>query len=88
MTESNRTKLLLEFRQPTSPAKNSVLDIPYEEEGKCLAASIEEDIGSFSLHPKYSIQQLRSIKRIKMRHSPREIRRKSRTTIPLEAMEI
>ena len=74
-------------RQLLSPAKNSVLDIPYKEEGKCLAACIEEDVGSFSLRPKYSKRQLRRMVRIKMRHSPREIRRKSCTTIPMEVIE-
>ena len=73
-------------RQLASPAKNSVLDIPYKEEGKCLAASIEEDVGSFSLCPAYSRRQLRRIKQIKMRHSPREIRRKT-TIAQMEGIE-
>jgi len=64
MVSSNRTCLLLETSLPER-AKKSDVGFPYKE-GKHLPNSIEEDVGSFSLHPTYSKKQLRKIHRMKM----------------------
>ena len=50
--------------EPT-PLTQLVSSIPVKE-GKKLPASITEDVGSFSLSPSYSSQQLRTIKRLKI----------------------
>ena len=64
MDSNVRTRLLLETLLPEQ-AKKSDVGFPYEE-GKHLPNSIEEDVGSFSLHPTYSKKQLRRIHRMKM----------------------
>jgi len=62
MAENCRTSLLLGTSLPER-AKNSDTGFPYKE-GEHLAYSIEEDVGSFSLHPTYSKKQLRRIHRL------------------------
>ena len=64
MSQNYRTRLLLETLLPEREKKSDV-GFPYEE-GKHLPNSIEEDVGSFSLHPTYSKKQLRKIHRMKM----------------------
>jgi len=44
------------------------------KEGKNLPNSVTEDIGGFSLMPRYSAKQLRGIHRRKMRHLKMERR--------------
>ena len=48
-----------------NPLTQLVQSLPVKE-GKKLAASISEDVGSFSLSPAYSSKQLRTIKRLQM----------------------
>lgn len=78
--ETNKIECLVEVWQP-KPVENLVGRIPAKE-GENLPASIEEDVGSFSLCPSYSKKQLRRIHCLRMKNSGREMRRLSRKTIP------
>ena len=86
MQSTQNQCLIREIRQPTS-AENLVGRSPVKE-GKNLPASIEEDVGSFSLCPSYSRIQLRRIHRLKMKKSCNEMGRKSLKDIPEEDMRI
>ena len=70
---------LAEAWQP-APVESLVGMIPVKE-GENLPASIEEDIGSFSLCPSYSGKQLRRIHRLRMKNSGSEMKRLLRKTI-------
>ena len=71
-----------EAKEP-SLAKKSEGRNPYEE-GKNLPNSVSEDIGSFSLHPSYSREQLRRMNRLKMKLSKKEARRNLHKSLRME----
>jgi len=64
--ESQKTICLLAWE--SLPIRKSGFEITSKKEGKTLPNSVTEDIGGFSLMPKYSAKQLRRISRRKMRH--------------------
>ena len=69
-------QMICQMAWETAPLTQLVQSLPVKE-GKKLPASISEDVGSFSLSPAYSSQQLRTIKRLKMRQT-KEYRRRTR----------
>lgn len=79
----------ISYQQLVSPpelAENLVGREPVKEGAK-LPGSIEEDVGSFSLHPKYSRKQMRTIKRIKTNKIKNQLKHQNKVKKKINKME-